>query len=144
VDLNVPVRPPSRRSLGSDRLARELRRLGVQALLGVRYVQGGLMAKALPRITCTHHCRVCGRHFHSLAAFDLHLEHDTAGWPHCLDPLDLQDRDTKARLEVVTDDAACRVVEGEQDPVTVWAVAGSAEKARKAFGTAPVGSREAP
>lgn len=35
----------------------------------------------MSKVKCTHHCRTCGRHFHSLAAFDLHLKRDTPEGP---------------------------------------------------------------
>jgi hypothetical protein len=31
--------------------------------------------------TCTNHCRTCGGHFTSLAAFDAHREHFKCTWP---------------------------------------------------------------
>jgi hypothetical protein len=134
VDDDVPVRSPSQ---GRNGLDRELRRVGVQALLDVRYVQGRMST------TCTYHCASCGRHFHSIDSFDLHKAHDKNGWPYCLDPLDLQDRDGRPRLEALTTDGICRAYETLHN-VTVWTVAGSREKARKAFGRTPVGSVEAP
>jgi hypothetical protein len=92
---------------------------------------------------CQYHCGACGRHFSSIDGFDLHKMHDAAGWPHCLDPLDLEDRAGHPRLEALTHDGRCRAYETLHG-VTVWTVAGSREKARKAFGRTPVGSVEAP
>lgn len=39
-------------------------------------------------VKCTHHCRRCERHFHSLQAFDAHLDRDTPDGPMtgCLGP----------------------------------------------------------
>lgn len=92
---------------------------------------------------CTYHCSVCGRHFHSLGGFDLHHERDSAGWPHCMDPVDLQDRDGRPRLEALTHSGICRVY-GDQHGVTVWTVAGSRERLARVHGKAPVGLPEAP
>jgi hypothetical protein len=76
------------------------------------------------RTNCTYHCSPCGRHFHSLNAFDAHHEHDETGWPICLDPLDLEDRDGKPRLVALTHDGACRMyADAEQYGVTVWTTA---------------------
>jgi len=60
-----------------------------------------------------------------------------------MDPLDLQDRDGRPRLEALTHDGICRIRE-EQRGVTVWTVAGSRERLAKAHGKVPVSLREAP
>jgi hypothetical protein len=85
-------------------------------------------------VTCTNHCSRCGRHFHSTRAFDIHLAHDETGWPVCLDPLDLEDRDGKPRLEALTTDGTCEIGShaDEYPPpvehgVTIWVKAGSRE-----------------
>ena len=93
---------------------------------------------------CTNHCGACGRHFHSLSGFDLHHQRDANGWPHCMDPLDLQDRDGRPRLEALTHDGICRMYREEQRGVTVWTVAGSRERLARVHGKVPVGFREAP
>jgi hypothetical protein len=82
------------------------------------------------RRPCKYHCSECGRHFSALEAFDLHKDHDDAGWPHCLDPLDLQDRDGKPRLEVASGDGQCNIYD-RLVGVTVWTVAGSRESFRR-------------
>ena len=71
-------------------------------------------------VTCTNHCSQCGRCFHSLEAFDAHHERDADGWPVCLDPLDLRDRDGKDRLVALTGDGECRVCAEVRRPVTGW------------------------
>jgi hypothetical protein len=86
--------------------------------------------------TCTYHCSQCGRHFHSLDGFDVHHERDDTGWPVCLDPLDLIDRDGRVRLEVVTTDGECRVYAEVQRGVTIWTTAGARERGAKRFGRA--------
>lgn len=93
--------------------------------------------------TCTNHCGPCGRHFHSLAAFDIHKQHDADGWPHCLDPLDLQDRDGRQRLEALTHAGRCEAYEPVRLGVTVWTTAGSRERLSRAFGTGSVSLTEA-
>jgi hypothetical protein len=93
--------------------------------------------------TCTNHCGACGRHFHSLEAFDIHHDHDETGWPICLDPLDLLDRDGRARLEALTEHGECRVYEPLQTDVTIWTMAGSRERMAQVFAKAPVGPPEA-
>lgn len=85
------------------------------------------MAKS-PVTTCTSHCGHCHRHFHSLDAYDIHLEHDKDGWPHCLDPVDLVDRDGRERLEVLTTEGECRMYVEVQRDVTVWTTVGSRER----------------
>lgn len=92
---------------------------------------------------CTYHCAACGRHFHSLGGFDLHHHHDKEGRSTCMDPVDLQDRDGRPRLEALTHDGICRIYE-EQRGVTVWTVAGSRERLAKVHGKASVGLPEAP
>jgi hypothetical protein len=52
--------------------------------------------------TCTYHCGACGRHFHSLSAFDIHRD-----GRRCADPLDLEDRDGKPRLVALARDGRC-------------------------------------
>jgi hypothetical protein len=32
-------------------------------------------------VVCTHHCRPCGRHFHSLEAFDAHIRREVEDGP---------------------------------------------------------------
>ena len=86
----------------------------------------------MPTVTCTNHCGQCGRHFHSLSAFDAHHEHDEDGWPVCLDPLDLLDRDKKERLVALTYLGECRAYDVATD-VTIWTEAKGLEKARKHF-----------
>jgi hypothetical protein len=73
-------------------------------------------------LTCTNHCSQCGRHFHSLEAFDVHHEHDETGWPVCLDPLDLEDRDGRSRL-IALGVGECRVYPEVERDVTIWTTA---------------------
>ena len=93
---------------------------------------------------CTNHCGMCGRHFHSLAGFDVHHAHDKDGQSHCMDPLDLQDRDGRPRLEALTHDGICRMYREDQHGVTVWTVAGSRERLARVHREAPVGLAQAP
>lgn len=80
-------------------------------------------------ITCTNHCGQCSRHFHSLEAFDLHHARDESGWPICLDPIDLVDRDGRERLVALTTRGECRIYERVVG-VTIWTVVGY-ERARR-------------
>lgn len=73
-----------------------------------------------PATTCTSHCSQCGRHFHSLKAFDAHHDRDDTGWPVCLDPLDLVDRDGRERLVALTEHGECRMYAEFQRDVTIW------------------------
>lgn len=74
--------------------------------------------------TCTNHCGACHRHFHSLEAFDRHRVHDDAGWPRCVSPLDLEDRDGRPRLEPLTEDGECRVYPNAVETgITIWTTA---------------------
>lgn len=85
------------------------------------------MPRVTPTTTCTHHCSQCGRCFHSLESFDLHHEHDESGWPVCLDPLDLRDRDGLERLVTSTTAGECRVYATVNRSATIWTTARSAE-----------------
>jgi hypothetical protein len=75
-----------------------------------------------PRLTCTNHCSQCGRHFHSLHAFDAHHIHDETGWSVCLDPLDLEDRDGKPRL-VALGVGVCNIYPPYSREATIWTTA---------------------
>jgi len=91
------------------------------------------------RLTCTYHCSPCGRHFHSLEAFDIHHDHDDAGWPVCLDPLDLEDRDGRPRL-VELGHGECRMYQPGRPiecDVVIWTSARSSGRAASRFGNAP-------
>ena len=84
--------------------------------------------------TCTYHCGACGRHFHSLEAFDLHRQGDyaepmnTPEGRHCVSPLDLD-----GRLVALTEAGECRMYEKTSDTgVTVWTTARGMEHAKKA------------
>ena len=90
-------------------------------------------APTKPTVTCTNHCAVCGLHTHSLAAYDAHLEHDDAGWPHCLAPPDLVDRDGKEILVALSRTGRCAVYREIQEPVTIWTLAANLERARAYF-----------
>jgi hypothetical protein len=60
-----------------------------------------------------------------------------------MDPIDLQDRDGRPRLEALTHDGICRIRE-EQHGVTIWTVAGSRERLGKVFPKGSVSLGEAP
>lgn len=87
--------------------------------------------------TCTNHCSRCGRCFHAVKAFDAHLAHDEAGWPVCLAPVDLLDRDGVERLVPLTESGECRMYADVKEDVTIWTTAGSRERLREAFSAAP-------
>jgi hypothetical protein len=86
-------------------------------------------------LTCTYHCSPCGRHFHSLEAFDMHHERDADGWPRCLDPVDLLDRDGRVHL-VELGRGECRMYQPgrpiERD-VVIWTSARSVGRAAARF-----------
>ena len=88
--------------------------------------------------TCQYHCSPCGRHFHSLRAFDVHHTRDAEDRLVCLDPLDLVDLTGKERLEKLTDDGECRVYSEHQTGVTIWIMAGSRERLGQIYGKGPV------
>jgi hypothetical protein len=77
--------------------------------------------------TCTNHCSACGRHFHSLNAFDRHRT-GTYGEPigpehgrRCLHPLDVLASDGESRFEAPTDDGECRMYDdGSGTPHRAW------------------------
>lgn len=98
---------------------------------------------AIKATTCTNHCSLCGRHFHSLAAFDVHHERDEDGWLVCLDPLDLRDRDGRERLAALTELDECRVYAELEHGVTIWTLAGSLERVARWRENAPQSSSEA-
>ena len=69
-------------------------------------------------VKCTHHCRACGRHFHSLAAFDGHFERASEDAPAgcCLVP-GLDDR----ALQYVGYKGICDIAGAVADAdATVW------------------------
>lgn len=82
-----------------------------------------------PRTFCTHHSACCGKHFHSLAAFDAH---------HTENGCDTTavNRDGKRMLEVLTEEGYCGLGSpGPSDknllhPVTIWTRAGLEERRR--------------
>lgn len=87
--------------------------------------------------TCQYHCSPCGRHFHSLRAFDVHHTRDEEDRLVCLDPLDLVDRDGRERLEALTHEGECRVYSEHRIGVTIWIMAGSRERMGQIYGKAP-------
>ena len=82
-----------------------------------------------PRQTCTDHCAGCDAHFHSLAAFDAHLEVDEGGVVHN-DPATVVYRLGKKagslKLQAWTSEGWCRLqkVGEEQHPVRIWQMEG--------------------
>lgn len=84
-------------------------------------------------VTCTNHCSACSRCFHSLAAFDAHHIHDEAGWPICLAPVDLLDRDGEERLVALSEVGECRMYDKVETGVTIWTVAAKLERQRTRF-----------
>ena len=84
-------------------------------------------------IVCTNHCGQCHRCFHSLEAFDSHHVRDETGWPICLAPLDLFDRDGEERLVALTEVGECRMYDKIETGVTIWTVAAKLERQRARF-----------
>lgn len=89
-----------------------------------------------PDKTCTDHCTPCGRHFHSLAAFDAHLIISDAGVEH-VDPLTTTYAKGKYQgqpmVQVWTDEGYCKLGVAKQTlhPVTIYqsAIQGWANRA---------------
>jgi hypothetical protein len=99
--------------------------------------------------TCTNHCSACGRHFHSLKAFDHHrtgaygtgaygepvgdqpIGSSATGSEHgrrCLHPLDVLASDGESRFEAPTDNGECRMYDDGsgtriEHGVTIWTLA---------------------
>lgn len=72
------------------------------------------------RQTCTDHCRACGRHFHGLAAYDLHRLgslSDPTDPRRCGDPAELP------RLRAWTEAGACALTGRPLADVTIWQLA---------------------
>ena len=72
-------------------------------------------------VHCTYHCGGCGRHFHSLKAFDKHRVGDHASNDpetrrRCVSPLDLD-----GQLEPLTAEGVC-IIGGavQEDGITIW------------------------
>jgi hypothetical protein len=82
---------------------------------------------------CTSHCSPCGRHFHSVAAFDLHRVGKFATGRHCASPNELVAEDGSPMLEALTDSGECRMYATVECNVTVWTLAGARQKAAEAF-----------
>jgi hypothetical protein len=85
-----------------------------------------------PRRKCTYHCGACDRHFHSLAAFDLHRQGDHGSndpelGRHCCDPLDVLDKDGCMRLELWTEQGFCDI-RRPRDGVRIWIQAGGRQR----------------
>lgn len=73
----------------------------------------------MSRQTCTDHCGGCGRHFHSLAAFDCHR---VGGFEDPADPRRCADPATEAlKLQIWTQEGYCDLSESESvHPVVIW------------------------
>lgn len=72
-------------------------------------------------VACTHHCRACGRHFHSIQAFDAHRRYEA---PHgsgvgCLAP----DADDEVSSEFIGYAGDCEISGAERLEGTVWELA---------------------
>ena len=75
------------------------------------------------RQTCTDHATCCDRHFHGLAAFDLHRKGG-----ECTDPAEIFRKDGEPALQVWTDTGSCTLLTGSRvEGVTIWQVATTAE-----------------
>ena len=90
--------------------------------------------------TCTYHCGACGRHFHSLAAFDAHRIGDYASndpeiGRHCVSPLDVH-KDGVMVHDRLTETGVCRLGEAPETDCTIWTMRGSTERARSVWGSA--------
>jgi hypothetical protein len=89
--------------------------------------------------TCTHHCSPCGRHFHSLAAFDAHRIGDFASDDpetrrRCQSPLDAVDGNGEMRLVALTEAGLCAAYEPPEATVTVWTMRDRLDRARATWG----------
>jgi hypothetical protein len=80
-------------------------------------------------VRCTNHCGACGRHFHSLRAFDKHrLTSTRTGKRRCMDPADRGDVDGHALYSVLTEDGLCKLSHGPaQHGVTIWTLRAAPE-----------------
>jgi hypothetical protein len=94
--------------------------------------------------TCTFHCSACGRHFHSLGAFDTHRigdfgSNDPEIRRRCQSPFDLLNPKGEMRLVCLTEEGVCRAYEAAEAPVTVWTMRDSLERAREQWGASANG-----
>lgn len=83
------------------------------------------MKRTTRTVCCTNHCNQCSQHFHSVRAFDLHLDHDGSRWPMCDNPDDVVDQDGFPLLEILTKRGECRI--GGRKilrNVVIWTIAG--------------------
>ena len=96
--------------------------------------------------TCTYHCSYCGRHFHSLLAFDYHRVGDYAepigseDGRRCLSPIEVLDTRGRFRLEIWAT-GVCRMGGDNRDGsarsgdrVPIWTTAGLAERREQLAG----------
>ncbi len=69
-------------------------------------------------VKCTHHCRSCESHFHSLQAFDAHFEREGEDGPAlgCLAP----DRDDEITGTFIGYAGVCRISHSVEELGTVW------------------------
>jgi hypothetical protein len=86
----------------------------------------------MARQTCTMHCSDCGRHFHSLAAFDAHLRRVNEGVnDHGARSYDLKHLDgSDVGLEAWTREGHCDLVWPHVSGVTIWQMPMTAERAQ--------------
>ncbi len=89
---------------------------------------------------CTNHCLTCGRHFHSLEAFDAHRSGDhraplgSETGRRCLAPIECLDTLGELRLETLAEDAICELGDTDLEiGATVWVLAGSRQRAQVSF-----------
>lgn len=71
-------------------------------------------------VPCTHHCRACGRHFHSLEAFDAHHQREFEDGPRlaCFVP----DTDDEVANRYVGFQGECHISDPTKPDLdcTVW------------------------
>lgn len=88
--------------------------------------------------TCTYCCGNCGRHFHSLTAFDAHrvgshsAPRGSEERRRCLAPIEVVDKHGEARLVALTEHGECRMLADVKHDVTIWTMAGY-DKVRRVF-----------
>lgn len=70
---------------------------------------------------CRDHCRGCGCHFRSTAAFDYHrVGSIPRGTRRCRAPEQAKRQTGEPRLEIVTTEGACTLSGAKMKNVTIW------------------------
>jgi hypothetical protein len=97
---------------------------------------------------CTNHCTTCGRHFHSLEAFDAHRTGDhreplgSEAGRRCIAPIECVDGHGEPKLVPLAENGVCRLGDaGAEIGVTVWTQAGYESKIAHLYGSRPERSK---